>query len=119
MIADVFLISKIFGIAVLKLLYCIILGQCHHPPLHELSFMYITFSARQFKQVWSWDIDQMLYFTLKKHKKCSSYRGSAQDLTGGAHSAPPDPLAGITPILCLVEFFVGPNCMRISLSSYF
>ena len=44
-------ISKIFGFAVLKLLYCIILHQCRHPPLHIISFMYITFSACQFKQV--------------------------------------------------------------------
>ena len=33
-----FYISEIFGFAVLKLLYCIILCQCHHPPLHILSF---------------------------------------------------------------------------------
>ena len=31
--------------------------------------MYITFSASQFKQVWSWDVDQMLYLTLEKPKK--------------------------------------------------
>ena len=47
-------------LAVLKSLYCMILGQCHHSPLHTLLFMYITFSASQFKQVWSWDVDQML-----------------------------------------------------------
>ena len=35
-------ISKILGFAVLKSLYCIILCQCHHPPSHILSFMYIT-----------------------------------------------------------------------------
>ena len=35
-----------------------------------LSFMYITCSAGQFNQIWCWDVDQMLYFTLKKHKKC-------------------------------------------------
>ena len=29
-------IRKIFGFAVLKSLYCIILYQCHHPPLHIL-----------------------------------------------------------------------------------
>ena len=49
---------------------CIILCKCYNPPLHILSFMCITFSAGQFKQVWCWDVDQMLYFTLKKHKKC-------------------------------------------------
>ena len=37
----------------------------------------------------------------------------------GAHSAPPDPLAGFKPILCLVVFFIGPNCMRISLAPQF
>ena len=63
-------ISKILGFAVLKSLYCIILCQCHHPPLHILYFMHITFSACQFKQVWCWGINQMLYFTLEKHKKC-------------------------------------------------
>ena len=63
-------ISKIFGFAVLKSLYCIILWQCLHPPLHILSFMYIAFSTSQFKQVWCWDVDQMLYFTLEKHRKC-------------------------------------------------
>ena len=74
-----------------------------------LSFMYITFSACQFKQVWFWDVDQMLYFTLEKHTKCKSFRDSAPDLAGGAHSAPPDPLAGFKPILCLVVFFMGPD----------
>ena len=34
---------KYLGFAVLKSLYCIILCQSHHPPLHILSFMYITF----------------------------------------------------------------------------
>ena len=81
--------------------------------------MYITFSARQFEQVWCRDVDQMLYFTLEKHKKCLSYRGFAPDPTAGAHSAPPDPLAGFKPILCLVVFFIGPNCMRISLFPHF
>ena len=32
----------------------------------------------------------------------------APDPAGGAHSAPPDPLAGFKPILCLVVFFIGP-----------
>ena len=41
------------------------------------------------------------------------------DPTGGAHSAPPDPQAGFKPILCLVVFFIGPNCMRISLIPHF
>ena len=81
--------------------------------------MYIMFYACQFKQVWCWDVDQMLYFTLEKHKKVNSFRGSAPDPAGGAHSAPPDSLAGFKPILCLVVFFIGPNCMRISLSLHF
>ena len=33
------------------------------------TFMYITFSACQFKQVWCCDVDQMLYFTLEKLKR--------------------------------------------------
>ena len=74
--------------------------------------MYITFSASQFKQVWCCDVDQMLYFTLEKHKKCWSFQGSAPDPDAGAYSAPPDPLAGFKPILCLVVFFTGPNCMQ-------
>ena len=41
------------------------------------------------------------------------------DPAGGAHSAPPNPLAGFTQILCLVVFFIGPNYMRISFSSLF
>ena len=81
--------------------------------------MYITFSACQFKQVWCWDVDQMLYFTLEKHKKCQSYRGSAPDPAGRAHSTPPDLLAGFKLILRLVVFFIGPNYMRISLSPNF
>ena len=112
-------IRKIFGFAVLKSLYCIILCQCHHPPLHILSFMYITFSACQFKQAWCWDVGQMLYFTLEKHKKCQSFWGSAPDPAGGAHCAPPNPLTGFKPILCTVVFFIGPNCMRILLSPNF
>ena len=40
-------------------------------------------------------------------------------MAGVAHSAPPDPLAGFKPILCLVVCFIGPNCMRISLSPHF
>ena len=62
--------GKIFGFAGLKSLYCIILCQCHRPQFHILSFMFITFSACQFKQVWCWDVDQMLYFTIEKYKKC-------------------------------------------------
>ena len=81
--------------------------------------MYITFSARQFKQVWRWDVDQMLYFTLEKHKTCLSFRGSAPDPASKAHSAPPDPLPRFKPILGLVVFFIGPNCMQISLSPHF
>ena len=81
--------------------------------------MYITFSAFQLKQVWCWDVDQMLYFTLEKHKKCLSFRGCAPDPAGGAHSTPPNPLAGFKPILCLVVFFIGPNCMQTSSFPHF
>ena len=74
MIADDFLklLSVKYLDLILKLLsvYDIILCQYHHPPLHTLSFLHITFSACQFKQVWCWDVDQMLHFTLEKHKKC-------------------------------------------------
>ena len=64
--------SKIFGFALLKTLYCMILYDIvsmSSSPLHipVLSFMYITFSACQFKQVWCWDVDQMLHITLEKH----------------------------------------------------
>ena len=72
--------------------------------------MYITFSACQFKQVRCWDVDQMLYFTLEKHKKCQSFRGSAPYPAGGGDSAPRNPLAGFKPTLCLlVVFFIGPK----------
>ena len=73
--------------------------------------MYIAFSACQFTQVWFWDVGQMLYFTVEKQKKCYSFRGSAPYSAGGAHSAPRNPLAGFKPILCLVVFFIGSNCM--------
>ena len=52
-------------------------------------------------------------------KSANCFRGSALDPTGGAHSPPPNPLAGFNPILCLVVFFIGPNCVRISLSPHF
>ena len=81
--------------------------------------MYITFSACQFKQVWCWDVDQMLYFTLENIKNVKAFGGSALDPAGGAYSTPPDPLAGFKSILCPVVFFIDPNCMRISLSSNF
>ena len=77
MIADDFL--KLLSVKYLDLqyqshyiVYGNIMCQCRHPPLHTglLSFMYITFSACQFQQVWCWDVDQMLYFTLEKHKTC-------------------------------------------------
>ena len=38
--------------------------------------MYITFSASQFKQVWSRDVDQMLYLTLKKPQKSAKAAGA-------------------------------------------
>ena len=44
-------ISKIFGFAVLKLLYCVILRQRHHTPLHILSFMY-TVKLRYYATLW-------------------------------------------------------------------
>ena len=34
---------------------------------------------------------------------------------GELTALPPNTLAGFKPILCLVVFFIGPNCMRISL----
>ena len=74
MISDDFL--KLLSVKHLDLQYCIKvvilynIVQCHRPPIHILSFIYITFSAFQFKQVWRWDVDQMLYFTLEKYKKC-------------------------------------------------
>ena len=80
--------------------------------------MYITFSACQFKQVWCWDVDLILYFTLEK-KKVLKLPGYALDPARGAHSALPKSLAEFKPILCLVVFFIGPNCMRISLSPHF
>ena len=66
-------ISNIFGFAVLKSLYCIILCQCHHLPLHILSFMYITFSACQFKQVWCWGVDQMLILPSRNIKGAKAF----------------------------------------------
>ena len=52
----------------------------------------------------------MLYFTLVKHKKCQSFRGSAPDPAGGAHSAPPDPLAGKNGLTALAPIRLGgPN----------
>ena len=71
----------------------------------------ITFSACQFKQVWCWDVDQMLYFTLEKHKKCLKASGAQPQTPLGSSQRSPDLLAGFKPILCLVVFFIGPNCM--------
>ena len=69
--------------------------------------MYITFSALN------------AVFYPRETEKVLKLRGSAPDPAGGAHSTPPDPLAGFKPILCLVVFFIGRNYMRISLSSHF
>ena len=80
--------------------------------------MYIMHSACQFKQVWCWDVDQMLYFTFKKQKMLKR-PGLCPGPRWGAHSAPLDPRAGFEPILCLVVFFIGPNCMLIWLSPHF
>ena len=44
---------------------------------------------------------------------------SAPDPAGGAHSPPPNPPAGFKTILCLVLFFIGPNCKRILSSPHF
>ena len=62
--------------------------------------MFITFSASQFKQVWCWDVDQMLYFTLEKYKKCQSFRGSAPDPAGELTALL------LTPKLDLNQFYV-------------
>ena len=80
--------------------------------------MYITFSTRQFKQVWCWDVDQTLYLP-SRNIKCAEASGAPPRTPRGSSQRPPDPLAGFKPILCLVVFFVGPNCMRISLSPHF
>ena len=52
-----------------------------------VQFAWNFFGRQRVKQVWYWDVDHVLYFTLEKH-----------------HSAPPNPLAGFKPILCLVVF---------------
>ena len=80
--------------------------------------MYITFSACQFKQVWCWDVDQMLYFTLEKQKVLKR-PGLCPGPRWGSSERSPRPLAGFKPILCLDIFFIGPNCMRISLTPQF
>ena len=51
--------------------------------------------------------------------KSAKAPGLSPKPTGGAHSAPADPLAGFKPILCLVVFLIGPNCMQLSLSPHF
>ena len=81
--------------------------------------VYITFFAGQFKQVWYWDVDQMLYFTLKRYKSAKASGAPPRTIGGGTPSTPANSLAGIRPILCLIVFFIGPNCMRISLSPHF
>ena len=116
-VADDFLkLLSVKYFAVLKSLYCIILCQCHHPPFYILSFMYITFSTHQFKQVWGWDVDQTLYLPSRNIKSAEAFCPGPR---WGSSQRPPDPIAGFKPILCLVLFFVGPNCMRISLSPHF
>ena len=81
-----------------------IVSMSSSPTSHTFFHVYHVYAC-QFKQVWCWDVDQMLYFTLEKHKKCKSFRGFAPDPVGEAHSAPPDPLARYKPILCLVCVF--------------
>ena len=68
MIADDFLkLLSVKYVDLLIILYYIV-SMSSSPTSH--TFIYITFSACQLKQVWCWDVDQMLYFTLEKHKKC-------------------------------------------------
>ena len=69
MIADDFL--KLLSVQYLDLLFILynIVSMSSSPNSHTFFHVY-QFSAYQFKQVWCWDIDQMLHFTLEKHKKC-------------------------------------------------
>ena len=58
------------------------------PISHTYFHVYIAFSTCQFKQVWCWDVDQTLYFTLDKHK--SAKASGAQPRTPlGELTAPP------------------------------
>ena len=81
--------------------------------------MYITFSTRQFKQVWCLDVGQTLYLPSRNKKSAEASGAPPRTQLGELTAPPPDPLAGFKPILCLLVFFVGPNCMRISLSPHF
>ena len=69
MIADDFL--KLLSVKYLDLLFILyyIVSMSSSPNSHTFFHVY-QFSAYQFKQVWCWNVDQMLHFTLEKHKKC-------------------------------------------------
>ena len=54
--------------------------------------------------------------TIKSAAKAS---GAQPRTPLGELAALPQPPAGFKPILCLVVFFIGPNCMRISSSPHF
>ena len=80
--------------------------------------MYITFSACQFKQVWCLDVESNDVFYPEKQKSAKA-SGALPLSQRYAHSAPPDPLAGFKPILCLVVFFEYRLGLWISLSPHF
>ena len=77
--------------------------------------MYITFSARQLCKFGAGMLIKCCILPLRNIKRAKAWG----DPAGEAHSAPPNPLAGFKPILCLVVFFIGPNCVRILLSPHF
>ena len=119
MIADDFLKtfnSKICGFAVLKSLYCIILCQCHHP-----HFTYFLSCISRFLLV---NLSKLVLGcwsnALEKHKKVLKLSGhSPGPPLGNSQALPQNPIARFKPIIRVVVFFIGPNCIRISLSPHF
>ena len=100
-------ISKIFGFAVLKLLYCIILCQCHHIPLHILSFMYITLTRFLLVNLSEFGAGMLIKCCILPSINIKSAKASGTlppTPLGELTSLPPDPLAGFKQILCLVVF---------------
>ena len=113
-------ISKIFGFAVLRSLYYIILYQCHHPPLRIGYFLscisrFLLANLSKFGAVMliKW------YILPSRNIKNAKASGAPPRTPLGERWLDWNPLAGLKPILCLIVCFIGPNYMRISLFPHF
>ena len=101
-------ISKIFGFAVLKSLQCIILCQCHHSPLH-IWYFFSCISRFLLVNLSKFGAGMLIKCCILPSRNIKSAKASGAMPRWGAYSAPPNPLAGFKPILCLVVFLIGPK----------